>query len=220
VRQRALLSSFLRLTRSARQLASFLIAAVVLVTPTAARANGDPASDYLLVQNLFLPFTTSIDRGQVSRAEALLKEAKKEKYPIRVALILSPSDLGTAFSLFRKPQKYAEFLGLELRFVYRNRLLVVMPNGYGYAVGGDPDPKASAVLAKLPPPGRDATKEVTAAIRAVQALAAADGKHLTVPKGGDTTTRDRITIAAAATASIALLAAFVLYRRQRRTLAK
>jgi hypothetical protein len=208
------------LTRSARQLAFLFIAAVFLMTPMAARANGDPASDYLLVQNLFLPFTTNIDRGEVSRAEALLKEAKKEKYPIRVALILSPSDLGTAFSLFRKPQKYAEFLGLELRFVYRNRLLVVMPNGYGYAVGGDPDPKASALLAKLPPPGRDATKEVTSAIRAVRALAAADGKHLTVPKGGSTTTRDRITIAAAATAGIALIAAFVLYRRQRRTLAK
>jgi hypothetical protein len=210
------------LTRSARQLALLLlIAAVLLSTPTAAHANGDPASDYLLVQNLFLPFTTNIDRGEVSRAEALLKEAKKENYPIRVALILSPSDLGTAFSLFRKPQKYAEFLGLELKFVYRNRLLVVMPNGYGYAVGGDPDPKASAVLAKLPPPGRDATKEVMAAIRAVQALAAADGKHLTVPKGGgNTTTRDRITIAAAATAGIALIAAFLLYRRPRRTLAK
>jgi hypothetical protein len=187
--------------------------------PAAAHANGDPASDYLLTQNLFLPFTTSIDRGEVSRLEGLLKNAKKQKFPIRVALILSPSDLGTAFSLFRKPQKYSEFLGLELAFVYRQRLLVVMPNGYGYSVRGERDPRASDVLAKLPPPGRDATKEATAAIRAVQALSAANGKHLVAPaSGGSSTTRDRITIAAAATAAVALLAALVLWRRQRRTL--
>jgi hypothetical protein len=192
---------------------------VCLLTPAAARANGDPASDYLLTQNLFLPFTTNIDKNEVARLEGLLQNAKQQKFPIRVALILTPSDLGTAFSLFRKPQKYAQFLGLELAFVYRNRLLVVMPNGYGYAVKGTPDPKASAVVGKLPPPGSDATKEVTAAIRAVQALGAANGKQLTVPKaGGSSTTRDRITIAAAATAALALAAAVVLYRRQRRTL--
>ena len=38
-------------------------------------------------------------------------------------------------------------------------------------LNADPDPKASAVLKKLPPPGRDATKEVEAAIVAVQQLA-------------------------------------------------
>jgi hypothetical protein len=198
-----------------------VFAAACLWAPTAARANGDPASDYLLTQTLFLPFTTRIDRGEVTKLEGLLKNAKQQKFPIRVALILSPSDLGTAFSLNRKPQKYSEFLGLELAFVYRDRLLVVMPNGYGYSVNGKPDPKASAVLAKVPPPGPDATKEATAAIRAVQALAAANGKQLSVPKSsGGSTTRDRITIAAAATAGIALIAAIVLYRRQRRTLQK
>jgi hypothetical protein len=191
---------------------------VCLCTPQVAQANGDPASDYLLTQNLFLPFTTSIDRGDVTRLEGLLKNAKEQNFPIRVAVILSPSDLGTAFSLINKPQKYAEFLGLELAFVYRDRLLVVMPNGYGYAVNGKPDTKASAVLAKLPPPGRDATKEVSAAIPAVQALAAANGRHLVVPKSGSSETRDRITIAAATVAALALIAALVLYRRQRRTL--
>jgi hypothetical protein len=207
------------LTRSAKRLAIVVIGAVCLATPAAAWANGDPASDYLLTQPLFLPFTTNIDRGEVTRLAGLLKNANEQKYPIRVALILTPSDLGTAFSLFRKPQKYAEFLSLELAFVYRDRLLVVMPNGYGYAVNGKPDKKASAVLAKLPPPGADATKEVTAAIAAVQALAKANGIELVVPKqSGGSATRDRITIAAAATAGIALIAAFVLYRRQRRTL--
>jgi hypothetical protein len=200
-------------------LAKQWLAALVLVTaclgaPATARANGDPASDYLLAQNVFLPFTTKIDNNEVQRLNALLRESQKAGFPIRVALILSPSDLGTAFSLFGKPQKYAAFLGLELSYVYRNRLLVVMPNGYGYTVKADPDPKASAVLKKLPPPGRNATKEVQAAIVAVQRLAAAEGHRLAVPKSGGSTGRDRLTIAAAVTAAIALIAAFVLYRRR------
>lgn len=196
-----------------------LLAAVAgaLFSASVARANGDPASDYLLTQSVFLPFTQTIDQSQVKRLDALLKEANKQHYRIRVAIILSPSDLGTAFSLFDKAQKYAQFLGLELSFVYRDRLLVVMPKGYGYSVNGDPDPKAAQVLKKLPPPGRNATKEVEAATVAVQRLAAAEGHSLEVPKGSTgSTSRDRITIAAAATAGVALIAAFVLYRRQRR----
>jgi len=201
----------------ARRLVALIGAAVCLSAPSLAQANGDPASDYLLAQNLFLPFTTKIDQSSVKRLNALLAEAKARRFPIRVALILSPSDLGTAYSLFGKPEKYAQFLGLELAFVYRDRLLVVMPNGYGYAVKGDPDPKASAVLKKLPAPGRSATKEADAAIVAVQRLAAGEGRRLAVPKVGGSAGRDRLTIAAAATAGIALIAAIVLYRRREKT---
>jgi hypothetical protein len=194
------------------------VATAFFCAPPTAQANGDPASDYLLAQSVFLPFTTKIDRNQVQRLDGLLREAAKQKFRIKVALILSPSDLGTAFSLFGKPEKYAQFLGLELSLVYRDRLLVVTPTGYGYSVNGDPNPRASAVLKKLPPSGRDATKEVEAAIVAVQRLAAAAGRHLAVPKSaGGSTGRDRITIAAAATAGIALIAAFVLYRRRERS---
>jgi hypothetical protein len=192
----------------------------VLAFPAVARANGDPASDYLLVQKLFLPFTTKIDQTEVKRLNAVLTAADRDNFKIRVAVILSPSDLGTAFSLYRKPQRYAEFLGLELAFVYRGRLLVVMPNGYGYSVKGKPDPKVSKLLKALSPPGRDATKEVRGAEAAVRMLASASGHRLVVAKvRGSSSTRDRITIAAAATAGIALFAAIVLYRRQRRSAA-
>jgi hypothetical protein len=211
------LSSFSRLTSLAKQrLAVLVFVTACLCAPAAARANGDPASDYLLAQNVFLPFTTKIDNNQVQRLDGLLRESRKAGFRIRVAVILSPSDLGTAFSLFGKPQKYAAFLGLELSFVYRDRLLVVMPNGYGYTVNADPDPKGTAVVKKLPPAGRDATKEVKAAIVGVQRLAAAEGHSLAVPKGGGSASRDRLTIAAAVTAGVALIAAFVLYRRRER----
>jgi hypothetical protein len=199
-----------------KRLAVLVVVTACLCAPAAAHANGDPASDYLLAQSVFLPFTTKIDNNEVQRLDALLRESQKAGFRIRVAVILSPSDLGTAFSLFGKPQKYSAFLGLELSYVYRDRLLVVMPNGYGYTLNADPDPKATAVLKKLPPPGRDATKEVEGAIVAVQRLAAAEGHRLAVPKGGSSASRDRLTIAAAVTAAIALIAAFVLYRRRER----
>jgi len=214
------LSSSWRLTLLAKRLTVLAVVLAVFGLPAAAHANGDPASDYLLVQKLFLPFTTKIDRTEVKRLDALLSAAERANFRIRVAVILSPSDLGTAFSLYRKPEHYAEFLGLELAFVYRGRLLVVMPNGYGYSVKGDPDPKASKTLKGLAPPGRDATKEVVGAEIAVRLLASAAGHRLVVGKvGSSSNTRDRITIAAAATAGIALFAAVVLYRRQRRSAA-
>jgi hypothetical protein len=203
-----------------KRVAALAAALALLALPAVARANGDPASDYLLVQKLFLPFGSAIDQTEVKRLDAVLTAADRANFPIRVAVILSPSDLGTAFSLYRKPQHYAEFLGLELAFVYRGRLLVVMPNGYGYSVKGDPDPKTAKILKPLPMPGRDATKEVVGAEAAVRKLAAASGHRLVVKQvSGGSSTRDRITIAAGATAGIALFAAVVLYRRQRRAAA-
>jgi hypothetical protein len=201
---------------SARRAAALVAVGLFLALPGAARANGDPASDYLLVRDSFLPFTSGIDKGAAERLDETLKAADKGDYKIKAAIIHAPTDLGTAFSLFRKPQRYAQFLGLELSFVYRGRLLVVMPNGYGYAVNGKPDPKANRVLARVTPPGADATKEVEAATRAIQRLAAADGHRLEVSSDGGSETRDRITIAAAATAGIAVIAAIALYRRQRK----
>jgi hypothetical protein len=183
--------------------------------PVGANANGDPASDYLLGQSVFLPFNAKIDSGAVDRLKAVIGEADKSKFKIKVAVIGTLYDLGTAFSLYRKPQRYAEFLGLELSFVYRDRLLVVMPNGFGYAVGGDPAPAPSRVLKSLPEPGRDATKQVNAATVAVRRLAAAAGHPIVLPQGVGSETRDRITIAAAVTAGIALTAALVLFRRRR-----
>jgi hypothetical protein len=49
----------------------------------------------------------------------------------------------------------------------------------------------------------------------VTRLATASGHQIVLPKGGSET-RDRIIIAAVAVAGAALIAAFVLYRRQRR----
>jgi hypothetical protein len=201
------------LARRAAILAALVIS---LSLPVAAQANGDPASDYLLTQKVFLPFGAKIDSDAAEGLNTLLEAAAKDKFPIRVAVISTPQDLGTAFSLYNKPQRYAEFLGLELSFVYRDPLLIVMPKGFGYSVNGNPDPKNAQVLNALPPPGRAATKEVEAATVAVRRLAAAAGHEIVVE--GSSSAKDRIMIALGATAGVALLAGFLLYRRRRRTL--
>ena len=153
---------------------ALVIAVASLCLPSPASAHGDPASDQLPTQNVFLPFNARVDAAAAKRLNEMLASADKAGFKIKTAVILGPGDLGTAFSLIHKPQRYAEFLGLELSFVYRQRLLVVMPNGFGYSVKGNPDPKAARLLKAIPAPGRDVTKEVEAATLAVQRLAAAE----------------------------------------------
>jgi hypothetical protein len=197
--------------------AALLAAVLLLCAPAAARANGDPASDYLLVQSIFLPFDAKVDPDVTARLADVIRRADKAGFRIRVAVIGTRYDLGTAFSLYNKPQRYAEFLGLELSFQYRDRLVVVMPSGFGYSIAGRPEPAGIRVLKGLPAPGSDVTKEVEAANTAIRRLAAASGHVLPASAGGggSSATRDRLTIAAAATAFVALLAAIVFYRRGR-----
>jgi hypothetical protein len=112
--------------------ALLVVVLAALLAASVARANGDPASDILLTQPVYFPIDATLSD---SDREALLKtvdEADKRGYKIRVALIPFTSDLGTAVSLWRHPQDYSEFLGKELAFVYRNRLLIVQPSGFGF----------------------------------------------------------------------------------------
>lgn len=197
--------------------AAALVAAALLLllaAPAVARAHGDPASDYLLVQNVFLPFNAKVDPKASAELAETIRAAEGKGLKIKVAVVASRYDLGTAFTLYNKPQKYARFLGLELSFQYHDRLLVVMPNGYGYAIGGKPNEGGAAVLQKLPPPGSGPTEQVRAATAAIRKLAFASGKPLPAAGsgGGRSKTRDRITIAAGLVALAALLAGIVLWR--------
>src|SRR3954453_23411029 len=116
---------------------AWLLAAACVAVP-AAHADGDPASDYLLTQNVFVPFDGKVPKEQADALNAVVLDAKKKGYTIRVALISREFDLGAVPSLWRKPKTYARFLGQELFFVYKGRLLVVMPNGYGVSRAGKP----------------------------------------------------------------------------------
>jgi hypothetical protein len=137
-----------------------------------ARADGDPASDYLLVQRVFVPYEAATAAKQKRDLTAAVTAANKAGFKIRVAVIESAYDLGSVTALWRKPQTYARFLGAELAFVYSQRLLVVMPNGFGFNWPKHSPKAAYAVLAKV-----RLTKGVAglleSATAAVQALAKA-----------------------------------------------
>jgi hypothetical protein len=183
---------------SVRVLATVLVAAFV-VAP-AARADGDPASDYLLSQKTFVPFDAKVPKDKADQLNAIVDDAKQKGFTIRVALIATRFDLGAVPSLWRKPETYAHFLGQELFFVYKGRLLVVMPNGYGASRGGKPLPSAQRVVDALAKPGEGGAALATAAIRAVQRLAVQSGVRLEIPAatGGGSSNSDRIVVAAIA----------------------
>jgi cytochrome oxidase Cu insertion factor (SCO1/SenC/PrrC family) len=116
-----------------------LIAVMVLATVAvsfmrtvpAARADGDPASDYLYAASAFVPYDAQPNSPAANELGKIVKKANHAGYQIRVALIASAEDLGSDIPLWLKPQQYANFLGTELSLVYRGELLVVMPNGLG-----------------------------------------------------------------------------------------
>jgi hypothetical protein len=151
-----------------------LLAVAVLTAATAsiARADGDPASDYLLVQKVFLSYELSSQPQQEHALTKLVAQVNKQGFAIRVAVISSTYDLGSVTVLWRKPQTYARFLGAELEFVYRQRLLIVMPNGFGFNWPKHSAKAGYAVLAKLHV-GRGAAGQLAAATAAVRALAKA-----------------------------------------------
>ena len=96
-----------------------MLAALIAVSP--ARADGDPASDYLLGRSTFIPPDVGIPKAYADQLIATVREAKARGYTIRVALIGSRYDLGSVTILDKKPKRYARFLGTELSLIYKSR---------------------------------------------------------------------------------------------------
>ena len=115
-----------------------------------ARADGDPASDYLYTLKVFLPFDVKVPKARQRELVSLVEATNRSGYAIRVAVIGSSYDLGSVTSLWRQPRTYARFLGAELQFLYAKRLLIVMPNGFGIYWKGHAVDREYALLSKVP----------------------------------------------------------------------
>jgi hypothetical protein len=154
----------------------------VAVVP-AATADGDPASDTLLVQNVFFPYP----RPAAATANALSRQvaiAYGRGYRLKVAVIASETDLGAVPSLFDKPQDYAKFLGQELSAYYVGPLLIVMPAGYGIYDGGRSTLRERKILALMHPPGpggEQLTLDAAAVVRQLVARRALVSPDIKVP---------------------------------------
>jgi hypothetical protein len=174
-----------------------------------ARADGDPASDVLYTRWLFLPFEVKFDSGRTATLQSTIDTARKRGFPIKVALITQRYDLGAVPQLFAQPQRYAHFLGLELTFLYKGRLLIVMPNGFGFYHSRKPVARERRVLAgmRIVP---SANGMVDSATEAVRKLAAADGVRLPVVRAAaphSSSGHDRLVIGLAALGGVLLIAA-------------
>lgn len=189
------------------------LVATIALAPVAAHGDGDPASDVLLGENVFYPYSqpsTSVQKTLNAETAA----AAKAHFPIKVALIGSPVDLGVIPDLFGKPQKYADFLDQEISYQAKQPLLVVMATGYGVQGLSPAATKAVATLAR--PAGPKSEDLAQAAVSAVRKLAAADGHPLTPApaSGGRGSSTTLILVIVLALAAIGTAGTLVALRRR------
>jgi hypothetical protein len=158
------------------------VAALVLVVPASAIANGDPPSDILLQAKVYFP-TQRVSVEAANSLKAVVDSANAKGYAIRIALIKDESDLGTVPNLLNQAQKYAEFLGPEIRFAYKGDLLVVMPTGLGLTTTDETPPPSNAIEGMQVEAGGSPDGLALTAQEAVTKLAAAAGHPLQAKKG-------------------------------------
>ncbi len=159
------------------------LAVLALACPAApALADGDPASDVLISDTVYLPYKPPSDEV-VAKLRRTVAAAKSAGQPVRVALIGSPQDLGAVANLYGHPQEYANLLSTELRNPvepgargHQEELLVVMPAGFG--TKNVPDKVARMLRGTELPADADPDELAEAAGWAVQELARASGRPI------------------------------------------
>ena len=194
---------------------------LALVAVPVAHADGDPASDYLITQRVFLPYDTKIPKSDQEVLAGIVADAHRKGYPIRVAVIGSDYDLGSVTILWKQPKRYARFLAQELQFVHNDPLLTVMPNGMGFYWVGRKPAGENETLADIPiAPGGHGLAQ--AAVKGVRQLAAARGLQLKPVKvaAANPSRRNRddrlaIVAAVAAVLVVASVARLLMLRRRR-----
>ncbi len=171
------------LGRLALALALALVA--LLGTAPAVLADGDPASDVLVRDDVFFPYAPPTSKPLGAALKRVVARARAAGYPIKVALIESPGDLGSYPQLFNQPQRYADLLASELPANPHGatrvppRLLVVMPGGFG---GDNLGTGVDAALAPVKiSAGAQSDGLARAALSAVARIATANGHAVPVP---------------------------------------
>jgi hypothetical protein len=153
---------------------------------TPALGDGDPASDVLATQALFLPADAGLSPAQQAQLASLANAARRSGVSLRVAVIATAADLGSVTELWRQPETYSRFLGQELSLVYRGPVLVAMPNGFGLYAPAKVAPSVRAAVAALPSPG-SGSRLGAATLTAIERIAAASGHPLPAPTAGGVT---------------------------------
>lgn len=191
------------------------------LAPALAQADGDPASDVLLSQTAFVPADAGFSTQQQSSLSKFLQTSAKAGFPVRVAIVPEPYDLGYVTQLWGKPRTYAQFLGVELSLVFKGPLLVVMPDGFGVHWPGHSTTSSYAALSGLAiSPGSAGLLGATET--AIRRVASSAGVQLGSAGTGSTAasthgngTGAGVTILVVALAALALASALLVIRRRR-----
>jgi hypothetical protein len=153
--------------------------ALLALAPAGAVADGDPASDVLLAQDVYYPYAPKVSKPLTAALDGLLKRVRASGYPMKVALIEAPSDLGAYPALFGDVQSYANLLSKEIAYNTKPHLVVVMPTGFG---GNNLGAKVDSALAGIRvDQAAQSDGLAQAALVAVARLATANGHATPVP---------------------------------------
>ncbi len=132
-----------------------------------ARADGDPASDVLLVQNVFYPYQPKVRPSlEAALEEALRSSARASGVRFKVAIIGTAAELGLVPGYFGRPQAYARFLDREISFNAPQPLITVMPAGFGVMPAKDA-PALAGLRAQAHEGSNGLTRSAIAAVLAV-----------------------------------------------------
>lgn len=115
-----------------------LLAAVLVAslhTP-AALGHGDPVTEYLPTHQVFVPFDLKAPQPETEQLVALVDEANRAGFTIRVAIVWSHYDLGAVPELWHMPRRFARYVGADIRAAYKSRLLIVFSDGFGFSWAG------------------------------------------------------------------------------------
>lgn len=169
-----------------RRVALAALMMVLLLLPAAtARADGDPASDVLLTEDVFVPYAPNApSHGLAGALRQAALRARAKGLPVKVALISGRRDLGAYGQLAGRPQFYAKLLTAELAATVARgvqdepRVLVVMPVGLGSTNFEGP---ADLLAHIVPGPGAKGDALARVAISALVRLTTAAGKPIAAP---------------------------------------
>jgi hypothetical protein len=156
------------------------VVAAFALAPASAMGDGDPASDVLLLQDVYLPYAPGVPAPLGKTITNLLKTTRKAGFQLKVAIIANRQDMGAVPQFFGRPQSYASFLESEIAFNTRKPLLVVMSQGYG--VAAMPAGTESALQGFAPPKDAGGDSLGRAAVAAIVKLSQATGHPVPAPK--------------------------------------
>jgi MYXO-CTERM domain-containing protein len=157
---------------------AFIASVFLGVRPTWARADGDPASDVLLAEDVFYPYQPRVSPPlEAALGKTLRAAARADGLHLKVAIIGKAEELGLVPDFFGHPQAYAQFLDREISFNQPQQLLVVMPAGFGVM-----PTSAAGALTHVPIYRQRRSDGLTrSAILAVAALAGHRGHAIAIP---------------------------------------